>query len=263
MLQSSSGTSGFAQRAPGVTSSLAMPSHILIFEEDAPLRTLLGRLLRECGYDVTGVADGKELAAVMAETPNMSINLVLLDIELSGEEGLELCRKIREFSRVPIIIVSARGQEADHVAGLDAGADDYIVKPFGRLELLARIRAVLRRTNQAQIPPETFVAADYAFVGWRYNVPRRELHSPSGVEVVLTAAEHELLFTLLRNPHRTLSRERLLELSRNRIGNSSDRSIDVLVSRLRRKMGGARKTAPIIRTIRGIGYMFATEVEVN
>jgi len=235
----------------------------VVVEDDAALRTLIARLLRESGHEVTGVAGGKELFRLMAAEGSQPIDLILLDIMLPGEDGFTLCRKIREHGNIPVIVVSARGQEADRVTGLDAGADDYVAKPFGRSELLARVRAVLRRARESHVRPEVFVPERFDFAGWRYHVRRRELYAPSGAEVILTAAEHELLFTLLRNPQLTIGRERLLELSRNRIAGANDRSIDVLVSRLRNKMGGVRRTMPIIRTVRGVGYMFAADIEIG
>jgi two-component system OmpR family response regulator len=236
-----------------------IPQHIVVVEDDGGVRTLLARILRECGYDVTGVADGIELHTAMTDRP---IDLILLDIMLPGESGLDLCRAIRTRSRVPIIMISARGQESDRVAGLDLGADDYIAKPFGRSEVLARVRAVLRRVTDAHVPLDVPAPERFDFAGWRYHARRRELIAPSGAEVDLTGAEHELLTTLLRYPQRMVSRERLLELSRSRIGHSTDRSIDVLISRLRRKLGDGRKAHPIIRTVRGIGYMLAADVTV-
>ena len=241
--------------------AMPAPNHIVVVEDDPPLRALVTRLLVENGYLATGVADGEELIRTMADRGSSPIDLILLDIMLPGENGLSLCRKIREYSKVPIIMVSARGLEADRVAGLDTGADDYIAKPFGRSELLARVRALLRRAGESRIPPEAFASTRLDFAGWRYFPKRRELFAPSGADVSLTAAEHDLLQTLLRHPQRTIGRERLIELVRYRIGNSSDRSIDVLVSRLRRKMNGGSNREQLIRTIRGVGYMFAADVE--
>jgi DNA-binding response OmpR family regulator len=232
----------------------------VVVEDDAPLRALMGRLLRECGYEVSHAADGKELGELMIAMQDRPIDLILLDLMLPGEDGLSLCKSIREVCSVPIIVVSARGQESDRVKGLDTGADDYMAKPFGRSELLARVRAVLRRSEATSIPHEAFAPVRFDFAGWSYYPRRRELYAPSGAQVILTAAEYELLLTLLRNPQRTLSRERLLELSRGRIGETGDRSIDVLVSRLRGKMGGIRKSSSIIHTIRGVGYMLAADV---
>ncbi|WP_326523886.1 response regulator transcription factor [Sphingomonas sp.] len=233
---------------------------MVVVEDDPGLRVLLCRLLRECGYDATGAADGDELEEALQQR---SIDLILLDIMLPGRSGLELCQAIRERSQVPIVIISARGQESDRVAGLDLGADDYIAKPFGRSEVLARVRAVLRRAEKAHMPLDVPAPERFVFAGWIYHPRRHELISPTGVEVELTAAEHDLLLSLLRNAQRMIGRERLLEMSRSRLGQSSDRSIDVLVSRLRRKMGDGRRARPLIRTVRGVGYMFAADVELR
>ena len=237
----------------------ASAPHILVVEDDAAVRALLARILRECGYDVTGAANGWELEQALS---GRAVDLVLLDVMLPDASGFDLCRSIRTRSKVPIIMVSARGQERDRVTGLDLGADDYIAKPFGRSEVLARVRAVLRRAgdlNAAEAPS----AERFDFAGWCYHARRRELIAPSGAQVELTGAEHELLLTLLRQPQRMISRERLLELSRSRIGHSSDRSIDVLISRLRRKIGDGGTAQPIIRTVRGVGYMLAADVQVT
>ena len=236
-----------------------MPQHIVVVEDDAGVRTLLSRILRECGYEVTGAADGEELQAALGER---QVDLVLLDIMLPGASGFDLCRMIRSRSRVPIIMISARGQESDRVAGLDLGADDYIAKPFGRSEVLARVRAVLRRAVDTHVPLDVPAPERFDFAGWCYHGRRRELIAPSGAEVDLTAAEHELLLALLRYPQRMIGRERLLELARSRVATATDRSIDVLISRLRRKLGDGRKARPLIRTIRGVGYMFAADVTV-
>jgi DNA-binding response OmpR family regulator len=238
----------------------AIAHHIVIVDDDAGVRTLLARILRECGYDVTGAADGCELEAAMTERP---VDLVLLDIMLPGESGLDICRTVRARSQVPIIMISARGQESDRVTGLDMGADDYIAKPFGRAEVLARVRAVLRRISDPHVPLDIPAPEQFDFAGWRYHSRRCELISPSGAEVELTAAEHELLLALLRHPQRMIGRERLIEMTRSRIGTPNDRSIDVLISRLRRKLGDGRKSRPIIRTIRGGGYMLAVDVRAD
>lgn len=246
-------TPGPVPRAP------AIPHHIVVVDDDAGVRTLLARILRECGYDVTGAADGAELAATLGER---KIDLILLDIMLPGENGLDLCRDIRTRSRVPIIMISARGQESDRVTGLDLGADDYIAKPFGRSEVLARVRAVLRRAHDVHVPLDIPAPERFDFAGWHYHARRRELIAPSGAEVELTAAEHELLLALVRYPQRMIARDRLLELARSRVGSATDRSVDVLISRLRRKLGDGRKSRPLIRTVRGVGYMFAADVTV-
>jgi len=237
----------------------AIPHHVVVVDDDAGVRTLLTRILRECGYDVTGAADARELDTAMSER---QVDLVLLDIMLPGQSGFDICRTIRSRSRVPIVMISARGQEADRVAGLDLGADDYIAKPFGRSEVLARVRAVLRRVSDPHVPLDISPPEQFEFAGWYYHARRCELIAPSGAQVELTAAEHELLLALLRHPQRMIGRERLLEMARSRIGSSSDRSIDVLISRLRRKLGDGRKPRPLIRTIRGVGYMLAVDVHL-
>jgi two-component system OmpR family response regulator len=246
--------------APVPTRTPALAHHIVVVDDDAGVRTLLTRILRECGYEVSGARDGAELQEIVGAG---RIDLILLDIMLPGDSGIELCRTIRKQSHVPIIMISARGQESDRVAGLDVGADDYIAKPFGRSEVLARVRAVLRRMRDPHAPLDAPIPERFEFAGWQYHARRRELIAPSGAEVDLTAAEQDLLLALLRNPQRMIGRERLLELSRSRIGSSTDRSIDVLVSRLRRKLGDGRKVRPLIRTVRGVGYMLAADVIVT
>ena len=223
------------------------------------MRTLLVRVLRESGLEATSVRDGREMWDALDAAP---ADLVLLDIMLPGTSGLDLCRMLRQRSAVPVIMVSARQSETDRVLGLELGADDYIAKPFGSHELLARVRAVLRRTRgEAGAAPDALAARRETlnFAGWCLNLRRRELSDPSGATVDLSGAEHDLLLSFLENPQRVIGRERLLELSRNRLGEASDRSIDVLVSRLRRKVGGNEQ--PLIRTVRGVGYMFAAHVE--
>jgi DNA-binding response OmpR family regulator len=187
------------------------------------------------------------------------VDLVLLDIMLPGTSGIDLCRELRRTSDVPIIFISAKGSETDRVVGLELGADDYLAKPFGTRELVARIRAVLRRHSVERGPADR-EKGELSFEGWTVNLPRRELLSPTGAAVELTGAEFDLLVALCDNAQRVIARERLIELSRTRLGDSSDRSVDVLISRLRRKLSSAGKPAPII-TVRGVGYMLNVAVE--
>lgn len=245
----------------GSSMDFAAPSqHVLVVDDDAGIRTLLVRILKESGFEATGVEDGKGLRDLLDQRP---VDLILLDIGLPDENGLELCASLRETHSIPIIMISARGQEADRVAGLDIGADDYVAKPFGRSEVLARIRAVLRRTGPGRGAPATPAPESLTFDGWTYRPRKGELISPDGVEIELTGAEHELLLTLLRNPQRTIGRERLLELSRNRLAHASDRSVDVLVSRLRRKMNDGSVGRRMIHTIRGVGYKMSANVDAG
>ena len=235
--------------------SQADVSRILVVEDDPHIRTLILRVLKENGYEATSARDAREATAALASA---TFDLILLDVMLPVRSGLDLCRDIRQTGQVPIIMVSARGDEIDRVVGLEVGADDYVPKPFGAKELLARIRALLRRAGASngtetagRVPQDVM-----SFAGWRLDRRRRELVDPDGAAVELSGAEHDLLVSFLENPQRVIGRERLLELSRTRLADSSDRSIDVLVSRLRRKLG----QDDLIRTVRGVGYLFTADV---
>jgi two-component system, OmpR family, response regulator len=232
-----------------------IPPSIILVEDDPPLRTLTARALQEHGYRVRPVATAPEMWAAFEASP---VDLVILDIMLPGTSGIDLCRMLRERSRVPIIFISAKNSETDRVIGLELGADDYLAKPFGTRELIARVRAVLRRGGNE--PSSSHQAQGRVqFDGWSISLPRRELTSPSGAIVELTGAEFDLLVSLCDNAGRVIARERLIELSRMRLGDSSDRSVDVLISRLRRKLSDAHGKAPIV-TVRGVGYMLNTAV---
>lgn len=228
---------------------------IVLVEDDPSLRTLTARVLRENGYAVRTAATAPEMWLAFEAG---AVDLVVLDIMLPGTNGIDLCRQIRRTSDVPIIFVSARGSEVDRVTGLELGADDYLAKPFSTRELIARIRAVLRRGGMERGPSEDRQSEAH-FDGWTVNFPRRELRAPSSATIDLTGAEFDLLATFVAQPQRVIARERLIELSRTRLGDSSDRSIDVLVSRLRRKLSAEGQDAPIV-TVRGIGYMLRAEV---
>ncbi len=235
---------------------MTTPPTIVLVEDDPALRTLTTRALQEHGYMVRPAASAPEMWLAMEAGP---VDLVLLDIMLPGTDGIELCRKLRQQSNVPIIFVSARGSETDRVVGLELGADDYLAKPFGTRELTARIRAVLRRVDAPRDTRDREQGL-ISFDGWTVNLPRRELRSPSGAVVDLTGAEFDLLTSLIDHAGRVIARERLIELSRTRMGDSTDRSVDVLVSRLRRKLSVDDQPPPIV-TVRGVGYMFNATVE--
>ncbi|GGO93203.1 response regulator transcription factor [Stakelama pacifica] len=230
---------------------------ILIVEDDSPLRLLIARTLRDHGFEATGVGTAAEMQALFTEG---AFQLVVLDIMLPGTNGLDICRWLRARSAVPIIIISARGQETDRIVGLELGADDYLSKPFGAEELVARVRAVLRRTNNQIVPQQP--ARNLRFGDWRVDLDRREVFAPDGEMVPLSGAEYELLLTLTDSAQRVVSRDFLLEQSRERFSGSSDRSIDVLISRLRAKLGSnGGGQEELIRTVRGAGYMFVPAVE--
>ena len=233
------------------------PARLLVVEDDPGMRMLILRVLQANGFTARGAQDGQEMWQALDASP---FDLVILDVMLPGTSGLELCRALRARSQVPVIMVSARGEELDRVAGLELGADDYVAKPFGQKELLARVRAVLRRSAasgpSAEAGPRREVLR---FDGWSLDLRRRELNDRQGAAVELLGAEHDLLASFLENPQRVIGRDRLLELSRTRLGDVSDRSVDVLVSRLRRKLGA--ESDALIRTVRGLGYIFTADVE--
>lgn len=233
-----------------------MSSQVIVLVEDDPgLRVLTTRALQGDGFEVHPAGSAPEMWRALDRA---AVDLVLLDVMLPGTSGIDLCRQIRQKSDVPIIFVSARDSEMDRVIGLELGADDYLPKPFGTRELVARVRAVLRRGGMDR-RHEAAGDGKAHFDGWSVDFPRREVLSPSGATVDLTGAEFDLLSSFLAHPQRVISRERLLELARTRIGDSSDRSVDVLVSRLRRKLSHDGAPPPIV-TVRGAGYMFNAKV---
>jgi two-component system OmpR family response regulator len=236
-------------------------ARVLVVEDDGKMRALIVRVLRGDGFLASGVRDGREMWPALEGAPT---DLILLDIMLPGSNGLDLCRALRRAGEVPIMVVSARGEEMDRVLGLELGADDYLAKPFGHKELLARVRAVLRRARGARQTLDSASGSARSmlrFAGWSLDLRRRELTDPAGAVVDISGAEHDLLQGFLENSQRVLGRDRLLELSRARAGDVSDRSVDVLVSRLRRKIEAGGVETPLIRTVRGVGYMFTAKVE--
>ena len=226
---------------------------ILVVEDDTGTRALIDRFLRENGFRVIPARNGQEMWDAI---DHASIDLVLLDILLPGPSGLDLCRVLRARSKVPVIILSARGSETDRVLGLELGADDYIGKPFSRPELLARIRAVLRRAAETPYQMRIGGSRKIGFDGWILDTARRELTAADGAVIDLSAAEYDLLLAFIEHPQRVLTRDQLLEMSRHRIGEVFDRSVDVLVGRLRRKVEREDDSRPLIKTLRGAGYMF-------
>ncbi|MBI5163658.1 MAG: response regulator [Magnetospirillum sp.] len=230
--------------------------HILVVDDDRDIRDLLARFLARHGLDVTTAADG---AAMLKALDGRRVDLVVLDLMMPGEDGLNLTRRLRaQGHTVPIVMLTAMGEEADRIVGLEMGADDYVPKPFNPRELLARIRAVLRRAPGNAAEPVS--AAALSFDGWRLELATRTLHSPDGVEVPLSAGEYGLLLAFVEHPRRVLSRDLLLDLARGRAAVLFDRSIDIQVSRLRRRLGDDAKEPRLIKTVRGGGYLFTPEV---
>ncbi len=237
----------------------ALPeAHILICDDDAELRRLLSTFLVDHGYRVTTATDGRDLARLMRTSA--SVDLVILDVMLPGQNGFEICRELRSTSNVPILMLTARGDETDRIVGLDMGADDYMSKPFSPNELLAHVKAILRRVRMMEAGAGAGNRRLYQFEGWRLDATRRELRNPAGVIIDLSAGEFDLLLAFLDSPQRVLSRDQLLEAARNREPTAFDRSIDVQVSRLRRKIGPADDSEGFIKTVRGAGYMFVPPV---
>jgi DNA-binding response OmpR family regulator len=237
-------------------------AHILVVDDDALMRELIGEYLAENDLRVSLAADGAAMTRVLAESV---VDLVLLDLRLNGEDGMQLARKLREDSGIPVIIVTGKKDEADRVMGLEFAADDYITKPFSNREMLARIRAVLRRTQASQTAAPSSREAKcraYRFAGWELNLLARRLTSPEGARVDLSNGEFNLLLALCEAPQRALSRDRLLELSRMHGAEVYDRSIDVQILRLRRKIELDASDPKFIRTERGIGYVFDATVDV-
>jgi two-component system, OmpR family, response regulator len=244
--------------------------HILVVDDDREIRDLLARFLRKHGFRVDGAADGREMWRLLEAG---RFDLIILDLMLPGEDGLSLCRRLRAQSATPggastntpsgppIIMLTAIGEEMDRIIGLEMGADDYLAKPFNPRELLARMRAVLRRSATPPAPSEAAGGDDLAFSGWRLDITQRELWDPDGNTVELTGGEFELLCALANHSRRLLSREQLLDLTRGRDAVPFDRAIDVQISRLRGKIEVDPKNPAIIKTVRGAGYIFATEVE--
>jgi len=232
-------------------------SHILVVDDDREIRELLARFLEMHGFRVTTARDGRELRRLW---PGARFALVVLDLMLPGEDGLALLRFIRGEGRTPVVMLTAMGEETDRIVGLELGADDYLAKPFNPRELLARIRAVLRRADTASERNEA-PATTFRFAGWTLETARRRLISPAGVEVPLTGGEYELLATLADRAGRVLTREMLMELLHARAAGPFDRAIDVAVSRLRRKLDDDARNPALIKTVRGGGYVLAAEVE--
>ena len=229
--------------------------HILIVDDHREIRELVTRALTKDGFRVSSAADGRAMHKVLADA---RIDLILLDLMLPGEDGLSLCRALRAKSDIPIIMLTAKGDEIDRVVGLEMGADDYVPKPFGSRELIARIRAVLRRGRPSE--PVQPHAAQYRFDRWRLDTAARELIGDTGVTVPLSTGEYDLLLAFVERPQRVLSREQLLDLARGRAAANFDRAIDTQVSRLRRKIEQDPADPKIIKTVWGGGYTFTATV---
>ncbi|HUN93414.1 MAG TPA: response regulator transcription factor [Burkholderiaceae bacterium] len=231
-----------------------MKQRILIVDDDSALRDLLSEYLAGAGYDVVAVADG---AAMERERVHGHFDLIILDLMLPGDDGLKLCRELRARSGVAILMLTARTEEVDRVLGLEMGADDYMSKPFSPRELLARVRTILRRTSEGT----GRVGSRLRFAGWTLQLATRSLVDADGVVVPLSARELRLLQMLAESPNRVLSRDELMDALAGRDAGPFDRTIDVMISRVRRRLRDDAREPKLIRTVRNEGYMLAAAVE--
>jgi DNA-binding response OmpR family regulator len=243
---------------------MSEPLHILVVDDEARMRAMLRRYLANEGYRVSEVANGEEMHAALASD---GVNLILLDLNLPGDDGLSLARELRRRSDVPIIMLTGKSDLIDRVVGLEAGADDYVTKPFELRELLARIRTVMRRAGRrSSLPAVGLAELDPTagnrvwFEGWQFDLMRRELRRPSGELVPLTASEFGLLCVFVRHPNRVLSRDQLMDLLKGREWTAFDRAVDSQVVRLRKKIEPDPASPALIKTVRGGGYIFAAAV---
>ncbi|VAW17192.1 Two-component transcriptional response regulator, LuxR family [hydrothermal vent metagenome] len=237
-------------------------AHILVVDDDREIRELVARYLSKHGLRVRTAAEGRQMAKEMS---NWSFDLIVLDLMLPGEDGLSICRRLRVETNIPVIMLTAMGEETDRIIGLEMGADDYIAKPFNPRELLARIKAVLRRSkeNDPGAPTGVNRESKCLFAGWELDLKTRELFSSEGMLIPLSSGEYNLLVAFVTHPNRVLSRDQLLDLARGREALPFDRAMDVQVSRLRRKIEEDASAPILIKTIRSGGYMFTPNVETG
>lgn len=239
------------------------PAHLLVVDDEPSIREPLQAYLERAGFRVSAAADAARARTLLRAG---GIDLAILDVMMPGEDGLSLCRSIREQGNLPVILLTARSEETDRIVGLEMGADDYVVKPFSPRELVARVKTILRRA-QGGVAGNTAVARDaadergtYRFEGWCFDTGEWTLTSADGTVVPLSTADYRLLLTFVSRPGRVLSRDQLLDLTQGREAQAFDRAIDNQISRLRRKLGDDARTPRIIKTVWGGGYMFAVEV---
>ncbi|WP_085677403.1 MULTISPECIES: response regulator [unclassified Pseudomonas] len=236
--------------------------HVLIVDDDREIRELVGNYLRKNGLRATVMADGRQMRSFLESN---RVDLIVLDIMMPGDDGLLLCRELRagKHKTTPVLMLTARNEEADRIVGLEMGADDYLVKPFAARELLARINAVLRRTRM--LPPNLVVSEAgrlLAFGSWRLDTTARHLLDSEDTVVALSGAEYRLLRVFVDHPQRVLSRDQLLNLTQGRDADLFDRSIDLLVSRLRQRLGDDARDPAYVKTVRSEGYVFAYAVQI-
>lgn len=233
---------------------------IAVVEDDREIRELVTDLLGEEGFEVAGCRTAAEFDR-LAE--RRRVDLAILDIMIPGEDGLSVCRRLRVTGDIPVLIVTAKTDVVDRIVGLELGADDYLAKPFDPRELIARVRAILRRTREAPQTGNSLRAPIFHFAGWSLDAGSRDLHDPDGKSVILTAGEFQMLYSLVTHPQRVLNRDQLLDWTRGRDAMPFDRSVDVQLARLRRKLVGHSSGEVLIRTVRGGGYLFTPPVTTS
>jgi DNA-binding response OmpR family regulator len=254
---------GSSKDVPIVSNPTKAVGKILVVDDDAAMRETLRDLLEAEGYAIAEAPDGGGMQACLERE---AIDLITLDLRLGREDGLVLARDVRSHSNVPIIMISGRDETIDRVLGLELGADDYISKPFHAREVLARVRAVLRRYSaslDARSGAEATCRSNekFTFDGWMVDLGRRELRSPTGGQIALTAAEFDLLALFARRPHRVLTRETILDLLKGHAWSPLDRTVDGLIARLRKKLEEDTANPRLVKTVRGIGYVFVSDVQ--
>lgn len=231
--------------------------HLLLVDDERSIREPLAQYLSRNGFRVTAVESASEARTRLA---GHAIDLVVLDIMMPGEDGLSLCRHIRESGDLPVILLTARSEETDRIVGLEMGADDYVLKPFSPRELVARIKAIFRRVSTGGMRQRAEEGANYAFEGWVLKTAERSLVDADGVALPLSTAEYNLMLAFATRPNQVLSRDQLLDITQGREANAFDRSIDNQISRLRRKIEPDPKNPLLIKTVWGGGYTLAAEV---
>lgn len=232
--------------------------HILIVDDDREIRSLLREFLEKNGFRATAVADGKGMRRALEQS---RVDLIVLDLMLPGEDGLTLCRELRTKSQIPILMLTALGEEVDRIVGLEVGADDYLAKPFSPRELVGRIKAILRRAAYMPREPTPESVQGFKFGAWHLDTTTRKLTHDDGTVVDLSGAEFRLLSVLLAHPKRVLSRVQLMEMLRGRDHDPFDRSIDVRISRLRQTLRDDARAPTVIKTIYGEGYVIGVPIE--
>jgi two-component system, OmpR family, response regulator len=236
---------------------MQMSEQILVVEDDRAIRDLVVKFLIANGMRAVGAGNGRDMDR---ELNSRNIDLIILDMMLPGENGDSICKRLRQNTKIPIVMLTAKSEEVDKIVGLELGADDYVTKPFSSRELLARIRAVLRRYSVTPVQPLALRDEVISFSNWHLQTAQRQLTDANGVRVVLTSAEYDLLLVFCAHVGQVISRDKILDLTHGRIAGPFERSVDILVSRLRQKLETVPEDPQLIKTVRGNGYVFTGKI---